>query len=69
MYRTDFELEGSCNYAAKLVLSQYHDPYAEFQIYNMAQANDAVYGDGYRKMIAYTEKYGLRRWLSMLRGN
>lgn len=59
--------EGSCNYAAYLVLERYDDREAAYLQNNMLEDRDAVYGDGFRRVKRYAEKKGLREWLTRLR--
>jgi hypothetical protein len=67
--RFDTELilaEGSCNYAAYLVLNRYPGT-ADHVIKYMQEDADPAYGDGYRKVRAYAESAGKSTWLEYLR--
>lgn len=58
--------EGSCNYAALLVLSHYPGE-ADQVIKYMQEDTDPAYGEGYRKVRAYVESAGKTVWLEHLR--
>lgn len=60
--------EGSCNYAAFLVLRRYDDD-AKYAIDKMVNDEDPVYGVGFRSTALYAEKVGHKKWLSYLRKN
>ncbi len=59
--------EGSCNFAAYLVLRKKGGKEAEFVIDNMLKDPDPVYGEGFRRVKRYAEKEGLQSWLKLLR--
>ncbi|MFH2037322.1 MAG: LIM domain-containing protein [Candidatus Zixiibacteriota bacterium] len=66
----DFALcEGSCNYAAYLVLRQYDEPYAQYLIYNMEKSENELYGDGYQRVKKYVDDNDVKKWLKMLTKN
>jgi hypothetical protein len=58
--------EGSCNYAAFLVLSHYPGE-ADHVIKYMQEDTDPSYGEGYRKVRWYVESAGKTAWLEHLR--
>lgn len=58
--------EGSCNYAARLVLQTYDDGYARFLLENMEQNSDPVYGEGYRRVSRLVDARGIEGWLEDL---
>jgi hypothetical protein len=59
--------EGSCNYAAYLVLSNYHDKDSEFFRHALANETDHVYGEGFRRVKRFAEEQGTVIWLERLR--
>jgi len=59
--------EGSCNYAAFLVLRNYSDEESKFFQSNLATDNDRVYGDGFRRVKKFAEAEGSGTWLKHLR--
>ena len=59
--------EGSCNYAAYLVLRKMDGPESEFVIETMLKDSDPVYGDGFRQVKTYAEANGLAAWLKLLK--
>ena len=59
--------EGSCNMAAYLVLRQKRDLKAEYQIRQMREQKDKVYGKGFRKVHRYVKSRGVKQWLEVLR--
>lgn len=62
-------LEGSCNYAAYLVLALIKSPESLFEIHKLMKNPDKVYGDGFRKVKNLADKKGRPFWLSHLRKN
>lgn len=58
--------EGSCNYAAYLVLKRTGGPEADFVIDGMLKDPDRVYGSGFRRVKMYVEREGVRAWLRAL---
>lgn len=58
--------EGSCNFAAYLVLRALGGENADFVIDNMLKDPDPVYGEGFRRVKRYAEKEGLQAWLKLL---
>jgi hypothetical protein len=61
--------EGSCNYAASLVLRQIGGKEMEYQLAMMDGETDRVYGDGYRRVKKLVEATGVSAWLAHLRAN
>lgn len=61
--------EGSCNYAAYLTLRKIGGPEAEFIMQRMIDDDDAVYGEGFRRVKRYAEENGLADWLVLLKKN
>ena len=59
--------EGSCEYAAWLILSDDLSPEAEIQIEQMMTREDPAYGEGFRRVRAYVSEYGIATWLSYLK--
>lgn len=58
--------EGSCNYAAFLVLLRYGDP-AKYVIDKMITDDDPVYGSGFQKTALFAEQVGRKEWLAYLK--
>jgi hypothetical protein len=71
MYGSDSNLlpvvEGSCNYAAFLVLKSSTDKRAKYMIESMATDQSPVYGDGFRFIRDYVTEKGRGIWLLQLR--
>jgi hypothetical protein len=61
--------EGSCNYIAYLVLSQYPGREAAFFRASLTRDDNQVYGDGFRRVKVLAETEGTRTWLKMLSRN
>jgi hypothetical protein len=59
--------EGSCNFAAYLVLRKIGGEYADFVIENMLKDPDPVYGEGFRRVKRYVEREGTQSWLKRLK--
>lgn len=59
--------EGSCNYAAYLVLQHYQGKTAEYTVANLLNDENEVYGDGFRRVKHYAETEGINAWLERLR--
>ncbi len=59
--------EGSCNYAAWLVMQHYRSD--EYDILKQLQMNnnDPIYGEGLRKVKQFVDKNGMGTWLNYLR--
>jgi len=60
-------VEGSCNYAAYLVLNSYGDKKAQYMIESMMKDQSPVYGDGFRFIKDYVHEFGRDNWLLQLR--
>ena len=61
--------EGSCNYAAYLVLSRDDDPMVRYQLDQMVADSDAVYGSGFRAVKTFVDEHGVPYWLNYLKTN
>jgi hypothetical protein len=59
--------EGSCNFAAYLVLRKLGGEYTNFVIDNMLKDPDPVYGGGFRRVKRYAEREGIGTWLKSLK--
>jgi hypothetical protein len=60
-------LEGSCNYAAALVLRQYDDEMAGYVLKQMDDETDVIYGEGFRRVKKMADNRGVEYWLQHLR--
>jgi hypothetical protein len=58
--------EGSCNYAAFLVLGRYPGRESSFFRLSLTRDTDDVYGDGFRRVRTMAEAEGTRNWLHYL---
>jgi hypothetical protein len=58
--------EGSCNYAAYLVLARYPGRESSFFRVSLTRDGDDVYGDGFRRVKTLAEAEGARSWLHHL---
>lgn len=58
--------EGSCNYAAFLVLKEYETPQARFVLNSLRKSEDTIYGDGFRRVREFAEKEGVQSWIRQL---
>ena len=61
--------EGSCNYAAYLILSQDKSEKGQLLLERFVVDDDPIYGEGFRKVRSYVDKVGIERWLSYLTKN
>lgn len=61
--------EGSCEYAAKLVLKGLKDPYVDFLDEAQEESVDLVYGTGFRSVRDYVRRVGVDAWLVYLRAH
>ena len=61
--------EGSCEYAARLVLAGLNDPYVEFLDEAQEESDDLVYGTGFRSVRDYVRRVGVDAWLVYLRSH
>ena len=59
-------IEGSCEYASFLVMSDVNTPEAQFVIHNLAANADSVCGDGFRAVQQFVAKHGVEGWLDAL---
>ncbi len=58
--------EGSCNYAAYLVVKKEKTPQGEFVLQAMRRSEDEIYGEGFRRVKRFAEENGIREWLRRL---
>jgi len=58
--------EGSCNYAAYLVLGQEPGPLSGLIIEAMMESNDPAYGKGFRRVKRFADEKGTKAWLALL---
>jgi hypothetical protein len=61
--------EGSCNYAAYLVLMKFPGKESEFIRTTFRDETDSIYGDGFRGVADYVDEHGTAKWLSYLKSN
>ncbi len=61
--------EGNCNYASYLLLRRTQNGQAEYIIGNMAQSDDPIYGEGYRRVKDFARSVGNRDWLEYSKNN
>lgn len=61
--------EGSCNYAAYLVLARYPGRESSFFRVSLTRDGDDVYGEGFRRVKTLAESEGSRVWLRHLSRN
>lgn len=59
--------EGSCNYAAWLVLAKYRGEDSDFFRHALVNETDDVYGEGFRRVRRFAEAEGAGAWLERLR--
>ena len=59
-------IEGSCNMAAYLVLRLKGGLKSEYQIFQMREQRDKVYGKGFNKVLAFVNRRGVKTWLNVL---
>jgi len=60
-------VEGSCEYAAYLTLSEMNDPLARFDMEGQKENKDLAYGAGFRSVSGYVSEVGIGGWLDFLR--
>ncbi len=60
-------VEGSCNYAAYLILDKMGTDQAKFIIDNMENNPDTSYGEGFRRIKRYVEANGLEGWRRLMK--
>jgi hypothetical protein len=58
--------EGSCNYTSYLVMGTYSAPEAEFEKKVLEEEEDAVYGAGFKRVLALAEERGTSGWLEWI---
>ena len=58
--------EGSCNFAAYLVLARYPGKESAFFRASLARDDDSVYGEGFRRVKVLAEAEGTKSWLRYL---
>jgi hypothetical protein len=61
--------EGSCDYAAYLVLKEIPGGESEYIIHTMTVADDRAYGESFRRVRRYVEENGISSWLALLKNN
>jgi len=61
--------EGSCDYAATLVIELSEEPEAARVLRKVMENPDPVYGEGMRQVARYVENAGVRAWLEYLSEN
>jgi hypothetical protein len=61
--------EGSCNYAAYLVLKDMPGEQSKFMIHKLMEDKDRIYGGGFRRVRRYAEENGTDAWLALLEDN
>ena len=59
-------IEGSCNYAAYLILKETNTKISNYLINGMMELKDKFYGKGFRKVMQYVHSRGVKGWLSAL---
>ncbi|MBB6479238.1 protein DA1 [Spirochaeta isovalerica] len=58
--------EGSCNYAAYLILKTLNSPEAAYRIHELMEDRSPVYGKGFQKVLKMVEGHGVPYWLEYL---
>jgi len=61
--------EGSCNFAAFMVLGQYPGQQSSFFRNSLMKDEDAIYGDGFRRVKELAEDTSTRHWIKYIRRN
>ncbi|MFZ1683558.1 MAG: protein DA1 [Candidatus Zixiibacteriota bacterium] len=69
MYQDDAMVEGSCNYAAYLLLQRWSGDEVGRQAKSMMNDSDPKYGQGFRKIMAYAQSVGTFAWLEYLKSH
>ena len=59
-------VEGSCNYASFLVMSDLATRASEFIVYQIQTEPDSVYGGGFRRVKSFVDANGVEAWLKAL---
>lgn len=62
-------IEGSCHYAAYLVMQDTNTRESAFQMHLMESATDSIYGGGFRRVQRYVDENGVDAWLDALLKN
>jgi hypothetical protein len=60
-------VEGSCHYAAYLVMQDENTRESAFQMHKTEVAADSIYGGGFRRVKRYVDENGVDAWLDALR--
>ncbi len=60
-------VEGSCNYAAYLVLNQLGDEIAGYVVQQLLEDPGPIYGDGFRRVKKLVDNRGVEYWLNHLK--
>ena len=58
--------EGSCNYAAYLVLGNESGPLSAYIVEAMMEDDDPAYGKGFRRVRRFAEEKGVGKWLQWI---
>jgi hypothetical protein len=58
--------EGSCNYVSYLVLQNYGGMATDYVVANLADDENKIYGEGFRRVKRYAEAEGIKTWLDRL---
>ena len=61
--------EGSCNYAAYLILRKDKSEQGRLLLERFVTDSDPIYGEGFRKVKTYVDRVGIEHWLSYLTRN
>jgi len=61
--------EGSCQYAAYLVLQNDQTDDGRYFLDYLMRQEDEIYGEGFKKVLGYVNNVGLHPWLDYLREN
>ncbi len=64
--KNDALAEGSCNYAAYLVLGTETGPLGPYLIEALMENDDPAYGKGFRRVKRFAEEKGIGRWLEWI---
>jgi hypothetical protein len=59
-------IEGSCEYASFLVMSDVNTPESQFVMQNIEANADSICGDGFRTVKQFVAKHGVEGWLDAL---
>ena len=61
--------EGSCNFAASLVLKTLKNKESDYLIHNMRNNRDRAYGTGFKRVSVFVKRVGIKEWLDYLKKN